>query len=182
LTSTPIQPRALILGRWTDRILSTYPAESARFLGGERDRFANPVGTIIREEAGALVDAVLTGFDPEAIRGPLDRVVRIRAVQEFTPAEALGFLFELKPVVREVIEEADGSGLGAGDLAEIESRVDRLVLLAMDIFVECRERIYEIRVNEIRNSSFKTLERMQEWRVAKAREIPPDDAETRPGE
>ena len=109
-------------------------------------------------------------------------MVRVRAVQEFTPSEALAFLFELKSVIRGVVGEADGVALGQEELGEIDGRVDQLALLAMDIYIECRERIFEIRVNEIRNSSIKVLERMQEWRVARTGEIPPDDAEPQPGD
>ena len=177
MTSNPTELKALILTRWIDEILSSYPAESTKFFGGEQDRFANPVGAIIREEAGALLEAVLAGFDPSTIRESLDPVVRVRAVQEFNPGEALAFLFELKPVIRKVVGGVDDVVFSQDELAEMDRRIDQLALLAMDIYVECRERIFEIRVNEIRNSSMKVLERMQEWRVARAGEDPPDDAE-----
>ena len=182
LTSQPAELKNLIVSRWIERILSTYPAESSRFFKGEQDRFANPVGAIIREEAPALLEAVWNALDPAELRESLDRVVRVRAVQEFAPSEALAFLFDLKQVIREVVAETEGLRLAPDELEALDIRVDRLALLAMDIYVECRERIFEIRVNEIRNSSVKVLERMQEWRVARTRGVPPDDAENRPGE
>ncbi len=155
-------PRALterreeILDAWIDRILGTYPPEAARFLRREKDPFRNPVGAGIARESRALYDALLAGASPEDLTPVLDGIVRIRAVQSFTPSEAVSFLVLLKDVVREILEEE----LGVRALRPFEARVDRAVLLAFDVYMACREQMYEIRARQARRETYTLLERV----------------------
>jgi hypothetical protein len=82
-------------------------------------------------------------------------VVRLRAVQDFTPGEAVGFLFLLKGILRDVLG-ATGGQLGGppGPIEALEDRIDRLVLLGFDRYAACREQMAEIRVNEARRRLF----------------------------
>jgi len=75
--------------------------------------------------------------------------VRIRAVQEFSPSAAVGFVYALRGILR---EELASAGLDAAGHAAVESGVDRLALAAFDAYMKCREKIFEIRVREIRES------------------------------
>ena len=73
--------RTAIVDRWLERILATYPPETARFLRSESDRFANPVGQTLRDAIPPLVDALLHDdgvLDADLVRAPLDRIVRLR--------------------------------------------------------------------------------------------------------
>lgn len=152
-----------ILEAWLARTLQAYPEHTSRFLGRERDPFRNPVGHTLREAFPVLLDAVLGGADSVRLTAGLDRIVRIRAVQDFTAGQAVAFVFLLKPVLREALhfplhpplsqlgEEDTGEGANPRDaLAILESRIDELALLAFDLFMRCRERIYEIKANEAR--------------------------------
>jgi len=47
----------------------------------------------------------------------------------------------------------------AGELDKLEEDLDKLALQAFDIYMGCRERIFELRVNELRNLMFGALER-----------------------
>jgi len=153
--------RTALIDRWFERILATYPPETARFLRKEPDRFANPVGGALRGALPALVDGVLQGEDAagsEPVRAALDRIVRIRAVQELTPSQALGFVFSLKQAILDVLgREAETV---ARDLLAFERRIDELALVAFEIYVGCREQICEIRINEMKKRTFKLEERM----------------------
>jgi hypothetical protein len=40
-----------------------------------------------------------------------------------------------------------------------DSKVDHLALLAMDVYSQCREKLYEVRVGEVKNRSFRLLQR-----------------------
>jgi hypothetical protein len=42
---------------------------------------------------------------------------------------------------------------------EIEARIDQMGLAAFDIYIACREKIYELKANETRNRTFKAFER-----------------------
>jgi hypothetical protein len=148
----------VILERWRDSILNTYPRDTAGFLHREQDRFANPVGYVLTRETATLLDALLNGEPPSStqVRNALDELVKIRAVQDFSAAEALEFILFLKRIVREAFHDEDPD---PGELADFDIRVDRLILAAFDSYTNNRERIFTIRVNEIKNRSIKLLER-----------------------
>lgn len=162
-----------IIQAWLARTLQTYPEHTRRFLSQERDPFRNPVGSTLKDALPVLFDAVLEGMDTAQVIPALDSIVRIRAVQDFTPSQAVAFLFLLKQVVREALHrpphpalspagggEEKGEGVALmGGLAVVEGRIDEMALLAFDLFMKCRERIYEIKANEAKRKIY-VLERM----------------------
>jgi hypothetical protein len=137
-----------ILEQWLHRILDTYPADSFRFLQGERDRFNNPIGHTLRHGTAVLFDALCSGAEPQAVSDALEEIVKIRAVQEGSAAQAMSFVFLLKTVVRAELGERISDPALCGSLLEFESRVDGLSLYAFDHYLACRERIYAIRARE----------------------------------
>ena len=151
----PQEKQVAILDRWRELILSSYPADAAGFFRREKDRFANPVGEAVRRHSAVLLDGILADTPPHdpAIAEALDGLVRIRAVQDFTPAQAVAFVFQLKQALREALPE------GGGAPVELELRVDRLALAAFDHYARCREQIYDIKVREIRNRTARRFTR-----------------------
>jgi len=141
--------REAVLGRWFQAVLATYPEETARFLAGGADPFANPVGHTVREGLGRLYDRFLADVPIAELSSAIDGIVRIRAVQEFTPSAAIGFVYTLRAILREELADA---ALDPAGQAALESGVDRLALVAFDVYMQCREKIFEIRVREIKES------------------------------
>jgi hypothetical protein len=160
--------RAAILSDWFEHIVTSYPPETARFLREQQDPFANPVGAGLRDGLGPLFDSLVAsredGADEEH-ESSLDRIVRVRAVQDHTPSSAVAFIFELKELIRSRVE-ASGESLG-DELLALETKIDRLALEAFDLYAKCREQIFDIRVKEIRNLSMKQMERLNEWRATR---------------
>lgn len=153
--------KPVILSRWFDLILDTYPPDTASFLKGNKDRFANPVGQTITEGIGAVFDLVVHGTDPADVPNYLDNIIRIRAVQEFTPSDAIGFLFLLKDVIREELGSRQEHSDVLKELLVIESRIDSLVRVSFDIFMACREKLYDLKANEVRNWTCRILKNAQ---------------------
>jgi hypothetical protein len=149
--------RGLVLERWFKSIAETYPKITATFLARESDRFGNPVGHSISAAIGPIYDQVVSDMDESALRGALDGIIRVRAVQDFSASEAVGFVFALKSAVRASL---GGGAPTPGTLEEIDARIDRVALMAFDTYSECRERLHDIRANEIRARSFRLLERV----------------------
>jgi hypothetical protein len=165
--------RAAIVDRWTDLALRVYPQDSTGFIRREKDRFRNPVGHLTRQSLDELVAGLLAGRPAEEMTEPLDRIVRIRAVQDLAPSRALEFVFLLERAVRAELGEAPA---GRADLSGLRAWVDRLALQAFDQFTKCRERIHDLRVREIKRRGATLLERMQE----QAREGPEAPADGGP--
>ena len=141
--------RETVLDRWFQAVLATYPADTARFLAGGADPFANPVGHTVRVGLGRLYDRFLVDGPEAELSAAIDGIVRIRAVQEFTPSAAVGFVYKLRSILREELADAAPD---PSDQAALESGIDRLALVAFDVYMQCREKIFEIRVREIKES------------------------------
>lgn len=165
--------KTIIIKRWFDQVAETYPADTANFLKRQKDAFANPVGKNIHNGLETLFDGVLGHADREAVESFLDPMIRIRAVQDFTPPQAIGFIFSLKKLIRDLVQQETKNNFDAADLLPFDARIDGLALIAFDIYMKCREKIYEIKATEEKNRTFKAFKR-----AGLIQEIP-DDA---PGE
>lgn len=144
------EKKQTILDAWFDCIIKTYPEDSSSFLKGQKNRFANPVGYTIRKEAEALLDDFFAKTQPDSLMPHIDNILRIRAVQDFAPDEAVGFIFFLKDVLRSALkEELAGEGSLSDQLYRLDSEIDRMALIAFRLYVSCREKLYELRIKEI---------------------------------
>jgi hypothetical protein len=153
------QKGADIVDRWTNLILETYPHDAQRFLKKQKDPFANPVGTTLKGQIQKLYGLLLGEIDPQELRPILDGIVRIRAVQDFNPSQAVLFVFLLKKVVREEIEKETQEHHLGDALHHFESKLDEVALLAFDIYVQCKEKLYEIRAREAKSEVSRLLKR-----------------------
>lgn len=154
------QKRKNLSNRWFESIAHSYPPDSSKFLRREKDRFANPVGLSISEGVEAIIDSLLEGRPATETVDPLDKILRIRAVQDFTPAQAVAFVFSLKGIVREMADREAGELDLAGDLAALERWIDELALVAFNVYMKCREEIFEIRVQEMHNRTSRIVDRL----------------------
>ena len=161
-----IENRDAILKKWFATIIESYPTDSQRFFSKQGNRFANPVGSSIGEGTAAIFDGLVSGKDlnTEEVCRILDGIIRIRAVQDFTPSQALEFIFLLKKVTKETVGGTIRKNGILEELLTFESRIDRLALLAFNIYMHCREKVYQLRANELRNRTSRILQRAcQVW-------------------
>jgi hypothetical protein len=151
-----------ILSRWFDLVLQTYPKETAVLWRHQKSKFSNPVGTRIHDGIQGILECLLSreyGDHYERAAVFVDDIVRVRAVQDFTPSEAVAYIFLLKKVLREDLwGEIVSSNLFA-ELLAMESKIDSLALLSLDIYAKCREKLYEMRIKEVKNIQKRLLER-----------------------
>ncbi len=141
-----------ILALWTERTLDTYV--SSDFFKKSQDCFANPVGANIREGLAQLFRLIIAGADSPEFAKPLDMIIRIRAVQQFTPSQAVAPLLDLKAVVRQIFSADKDCRNLLLKLVQFEAEVDRIMLLAFDLYMECRERLYKARIRELKSGSY----------------------------
>ena len=139
-----------IVERWLEAALSAYPAEGSAAFQRQKDPFANPVGHRLRMGTREIFEALLDGMDGAKIRQHLHEIISIRAVQELPPSRTVAFVFELKDAVREALGKAAEDPRFTSELARLDGQIDRIALDAFDVFAECRERLCELRVNEIK--------------------------------
>jgi len=111
------------------------------------NKFANPVGYIITNEIENLYNAFLNK-DEDQIFNCLNRIIRVRAVQDFTPSAAIYFVLELKDIIK---DEIDWEAYSKDEREDLDKRINSLLLKAFDIYEQCRYKLYELRVNEVRD-------------------------------
>jgi len=154
--------KSAILKRWFDVILETYPTDSAGFLRNKKDLYANPVGHTIAQGLKGFFEQFLEETDFDAAPPLLDNIIRLRAVQDFTPSQALIFIFLLKNVIKEELKDEIKEQQLFEELLILESKIDKVALLSFDIYVKCREKIYELKANDIQKWAFRQLQRANE--------------------
>ena len=150
--------KAAIVKKWFHAVVATYPDETATHLQKTQARFTNPVGYTLHEGIEALYDGLLKGVMPSETASFLDGIVRIRALQDFTPSQAVSFIFLLKNSIREELRTELKDQRTLEELGEIESAIDDLGLYAFDLFMACREKLYDIKAKEAQNATFRLLQ------------------------
>jgi RsbRD-like negative regulator of sigma factor len=139
------EQREAVVQKWLTHTLRTYPSETSRFMQETRDPFHNPVGRALKEGLPQIFAQLIGEFDARRIEPALDDIVRIRAIQDFSASQAIGFIFHLKEIIREELSpEAPG-------FTTLQDRIDKLALLAFDIYMKCREKSWQIQVKEARS-------------------------------
>lgn len=145
------QKKDVIIKKWIQSIFDTYPVETSEFLRLQKNQFSNPVGHIICEAAESIFESVLTGNQLLEIKIVLNDIIKIRAVQDFQPSKAAGFIFSLKNIIREEILTEIKDFNGFREFCEILDGIDRVALTAFDLYIAAREKVYQLRLNELKN-------------------------------
>ncbi len=151
-----------VLDQWFDLVMDTYAPDTAALWKKKKDPFTNPVRHKLEAGMRGIVENLAAcGATPEAaVFSPLlDEIVRVRAVQDFSPSQATSFVFLLKKAVRETLWPHIAEHNLFVDLLALESAIDVLALLAFDIYCQCREKIYQLRVNQIKTQYDRLLKR-----------------------
>jgi hypothetical protein len=165
-----------IVKTWLKMTLDTYPTDAKRFLNEQKDPFANPVGHTLSQEMKNIFHELLKEMDPEKVSPFLDLIVKIRAVQDFSPSQAVSFVFLLKKAVREKLEKEIQEYRLHDECMDFDDKVDQLALLAFDIYMTHKKKLYEIRANQAKNQVSRLLER-----AGLMCEIPPWNPDLREG-
>lgn len=130
-----------LANRWFERTIASYRGPVTTRATSDDDPFLNPIAHTLRENLSTLARELTGAMDEAAVAPALDAVVRLRAVQDFNPAEAVGFVFELRSLLRE-------DGAAVSEL--MDTRIDELALMAFNQYMNCREQIFELRAKELR--------------------------------
>jgi len=157
-----VRNKKRLVRQWFDMLAKSYPLETVRLLKKETNQFANPVGHTFLVAIDEILDEFLGQNSTEAMAPLLDKVVRIRAVQDFSPSSSLAFIFGLKTIAREVLEQDLAAGaVSREELSGFDRKVDALALCAFDVYMRCRENLFEIRMTEVKNRTHRLLKRAE---------------------
>lgn len=144
--------RNAIIDRWQQDALASYADNASAFFSRENNQFANPVGNALCDSTRAIFENLLDGFDADLVCRNLNEIIKMRAIQDFSPSRAVAFVFLLKKAIRAELADVDFDEQMDRELDEIDATIDQIALFAFDIYVKCREQMYELRVNEVKRS------------------------------
>lgn len=158
------EKKPAILKRWFEVIMEAYPNEAADFLAGKKNRFTGPIGYTIHEGIDGLFDGLIKDAPFEEVSPFLDNIIKIRAVEKSSPSQAIAFIFHLKTIISEELQSvSDVHGVvDVAALAVFESKIDTLALMSFDLYMESREKIYELKASEVRNMVFRLVQRQNQ--------------------
>lgn len=159
LKSLLSEHKTTISKAWFESVVAQYPMETSAFLKGQQDPFANPVGTSLKSCLDGLVDELVGGANRENVTSLIDPIVRVRAVQDFTPSQAVGFILSLKPIIRKIVGKHKPALLSDAVMTALEDEIDVLMLLAFEMYVRCRERLFDIKANQEKSKVYKAFKR-----------------------
>jgi hypothetical protein len=149
--------KAELSEKWADLVLKTYPKETQKVWSRQKDRFQNPVGAAIIEATGELIDHLIEWQDAGRIAVSLDRLIRIRAVQDFTPSQAISFVYLLKKLLRDEFFRPMKKNGTLDELLKFEAKVDNLAMMSFDIYCKSREEVFRFRVEEVKRTQSSLL-------------------------
>ncbi|MFH2047294.1 MAG: RsbRD N-terminal domain-containing protein [Pseudomonadota bacterium] len=154
------QKKKVIIDKWFDVVVNTYPADTSRFIKSQKNPFANPVGSTTHKGLSVLMDELLGEMNVDTINLFLDPIIRIRAIQDFTPSRAVSFVFSLKEIIRDQFKGKDFNNYNMLlELIQFHEKIDLVAKIGFDIYMRCREKIYHIKANEEKNRTFRAFER-----------------------
>ena len=133
-------PQQEIVEKWIEQLANAHPRQSAALYAPQPDPFRNPVGYAVRMSLSQLWEQLLGEMKPEVIDQALDTILRIRAVQDLSPSEAVGFVDQLRPLLRQWPIPMDQ--------ALLDVRINQLALAASKKYMQCREQIAAVRLHE----------------------------------
>ena len=116
-----------------------------------KSAFNIPSDQLLKDKTSSLLDWLVSVDEPASARPDLREICKVKAVLAQGPSEALGFILDLKEIIRLTLGKSSppASAQHEKDLDELDKRIDQLLLLAFDEYSDCRERIMEIRINEV---------------------------------
>ncbi|MFC2119543.1 RsbRD N-terminal domain-containing protein [Bacteroidota bacterium] len=143
-----LKNKSSIVSKWIKQILDSYSIESSNFFGREKNHFSNPVGSTISNTAASIFEEIVGSRDFENITLLLTDFIKMRAVQNFSPSEAVGFVFYLKKIIREELSGEINQEKIVDEMVELEFIIDKTALIAFDLYMQSREKVFQIRMNE----------------------------------
>lgn len=155
-----VAKKSVIVQKWIEQVLKTYSSETSNFLKLEKNQFSNPVGFTIRSNAEVIFNEFIAETNFEKISSALNDIIKIRAIQDFSPSKAVAFVLLLKKIIYDELEDDLKDKDIFYEFLRMESIIDRIALMAFDLYMDCREKVNQIRINQIKSGSISFMDKI----------------------
>lgn len=145
-----LENKVEILEKWEDSILGSFAPDAFHIFKKQKDPFANPIGHKVRTGLEELYDVLCEASNTEVITPDLEQLIKMRAVQQVSAADAVSFIFKLKELVRKELLKKGMTELYNEWLA-FDARIDAAALVIFDMFMASKEQLYKVRLSEFQH-------------------------------
>ncbi len=153
--------KSAIIKKWFEKTIDNYSSDTSVLYKKKDEQFNNPVGYNLYQGLEKLFEYFLGEKEADEIAPFLHDMMRILAVQNFTPSQALAFVFQIKTVIKsEYLDKKTDYEL-LKELLSFEAHIDELALMAFDLYMQCREKVYELKANDARDRTFRLLQKAE---------------------
>ena len=147
-----------ILDEWYKCMVSSlYNNDETNYIMNEKDSFINPSAFILKNVLADIFGYLFEKTELDKINGSLEKFTKLLALKGTDTEKILGPLFLLKSKIVANVESLYLSDKGYSEITKILSCFDRVILKIFDFYLKAREKIYEIRVNEVKRLTFSLL-------------------------
>lgn len=143
------EKKSFILEAWFQTMVKTYPTEVQGFLQKKEDTFTNPIGSTIYDSLAAILEEIIQDKNLHRTKKSIEEIIHLRAVQNFSPSQAISFLPTLKQIIRKELSATNLVGDYQKEYDNFSLFIDELTMQAFDIYMGCREKIFKLKVKEI---------------------------------
>jgi hypothetical protein len=152
-----LDKRTKIIDEWYDIMVSSLFNGETNYILHEKDHFINPSGIILREALSDIFAFFFEKVNIDDISVSLEKFIKLLAVNKNGVENVLGTFFTLRDKIIENWRSLSFSNNVNEELSTIQSYFDKLILRVFTFYLTAREKIYEIRVNEIKRLTFSLL-------------------------
>lgn len=149
------QDKEILLEAWFNRLLESYPEKTRTYFRKTGSSFSNPIGYNIRHSLSNILDELLNDSpNSDVLNEELQMILRIKAVQEVLPSQAVSFVPALKQTIeRQYKIDRLVSDTSLAEVLDFYSDLDTVALYAYDLYVESKTLIYELRLSQIKETN-----------------------------
>jgi hypothetical protein len=83
----------------------------------------------------------------------LEEIIKIRAVQDFTPSQAVSFVWLAKEAIYNELKVQLKTKEIYSELQKLESEIDKFSGVAFNLYSTCKDSICQIRIKELKTEN-----------------------------
>jgi len=147
-----IEKKPKVFEEW--KKLSLLPFQDSSTFFKNTGQFSNPIAWTTEKELNSIYDSLTGALEEKATDRALDGIIRLRAVQDASPSDSVKFLYHFKSVLKNQFKDFDklklknGETISLKEFSEMDAAIDRLIYRAFDLYMACREQLFNIKLDQ----------------------------------
>ncbi|MFH1049528.1 MAG: RsbRD N-terminal domain-containing protein [bacterium] len=154
--------RNALIAKWQQAIIDTYPEGAGKFLSVNKNQFGNPIGFTLNQELPKIYDELTGKMDNAILNLSIESIIKLRAVQDFSPSEAVGFINLLKNIVVDETQAMMTKKSFIDSYFTFEKNIEIANGIAFEKYLEMKLKLSEIKINEVRKRNQRMVDRLSE--------------------